>query len=114
MSDWVLGTFLGLLSIAGIFGLASMKGISPRRLAWQDFAVVRIPSEAERQLLRSHVKQSLKVYLPVLAAAAIVGTYMLVEGSAFGVTVLLCFGTPPLLAIVRAIRVMRFLNETGH
>jgi hypothetical protein len=113
MSDWVLAAFLGVLGVAGIFGLASMKGISPRRLAWQDLSRVRVPSADERALLRSHVKQSLRVYLPVLAAAVIVGGYMIVIGSPFGLTVLLCFGTPPLLAIVRAVRVMRFLDETA-
>ena len=49
----------------------------------------------------------------VLASLAVlVGGFMVLDDTPLGLTVLICFGTPPLLAIVRAVRVMRFLNET--
>src|SRR5687767_1978847 len=63
--------------------------------------------------LRTAIKASLKIYLPVLAGAVIVGAYMIAEGSPFGVTVILCFGAPPILAVIRAVRVLRYLDETA-
>ena len=113
MSDWVLAALLGLLGIAGMFGLAALSGYTPRRLAWQDLSRVRRPDAIERDLLRTAIKASLKIYLPVLAGALIVGAYMIAEGSPFGVTVILCFGAPPVLAVIRAVRVLRYLNETA-
>jgi len=112
MSDWFLAGFLGVLGVGCLFFLAAMKGISPRRLAWQDLSVVRRPSAEERVVLKSHVRQSLTIYGPVLVGAIIVGGLLMAGGSPFGLTILICFGVPPLLAFVRAVRVMRFLNET--
>ena len=94
-----------------MFFFASMKGISPRRLVWQDLTRVRKPDEEERAVLRSYVKKSLTIYVPVLIAAIVVSALMIAEGMPFGLAVLICFGTPPLLALVRAVRVLRFLNQ---
>jgi hypothetical protein len=101
------------MGVAAMFGLAFMYGYTPRRLAWQDLSRVRRPDASERIVLRSHVRRSLTIYLPILVAAGVVGLLMIEDGSAFGLTVLICFGTPPLLAIVRAIRVLRYLDQTA-
>ena len=39
-----------------------------------------------------------------------IGGAMIADGVPFGLTILICLGTPPLLAIVRAVRVLRFLG----
>ena len=112
MNDWILAALVGCFGVGLVFFFASMKGISPRRLAWQDLSRVRRPSEEERVTLRSYVKKSLTIYVPVFIAALVVSGLMIADGMPFGLAVLICFGTPPLLALIRAFRVLRFLNET--
>jgi hypothetical protein len=111
LAEWIAAAFVGTAGVLAMFGLAWMRGVSPRRLAWQDLSLVRKPDQAEREVLRSHIKSSLKIYLPILAGAVIVGGLMLADGMPFGLAVLICFGVPPLLALVRAARVLRFLRE---
>ncbi|MGE0056480.1 MAG: hypothetical protein AB7P33_07560 [Dehalococcoidia bacterium] len=113
MSDWIIAAIIGLGGVAALFGIASMYGYTPRRLAWQDLSRVERPNDYEREMLRFHIKKSMKVYLPILLGAVVVGGVMIADGTPFGVTVLICFGTPPLLAIVRAVRVLRFLGDTA-
>ncbi len=111
MDSWLLAALVGFMGVGLVFWFASMKGISPRRLAWQDFSQVRRPSDEERVVLRSYVKKSLTIYLPVLAGAVIVSALMIADGMPFGLAVLIGFGTPPVLAVIRAVRVLRFLSE---
>src|SRR5215212_1544840 len=113
MDNWLLATFLGLAGVAGMFGLAGLRSYTPRRLAWQDLSRVRKPSREEREMLRTHIKSSMKIYLPILLGAIVLGGFMVADGSPFGLTVAIVFGAPPLLAIVRAIRVLRYLDETA-
>ena len=112
MSHWVIAAIIGFGGVAALFGIAWMYGYQPRRLAWQDLSRVEKPNEAEREVLRFHLKRSLRVYLPLLLFAVLVGGFMVLDDTPLGLTVLICFATPPLLAIVRAVRVLRFLNET--
>jgi hypothetical protein len=110
MSDWVIAAIIGIGGVASLFGIAWKYGYSPRRLAWQDLSSVEKPNEIEREVLRFHIKKSLKVYLPILLATVAIGGAMIADGVPFGLTILICLGTPPLLAIVRAVRVLRFLG----
>jgi hypothetical protein len=112
MSDWIGAALLGACGVGLVFLLASLKGISPRRLAWQDLSRVRKPDADERHILRGHVRRSLTIYVPVLIGAVVVSGLMIADGMPLGLAVLICFGVPPSLALVRAVRVLRFLDET--
>jgi hypothetical protein len=111
MSHWIIAAIIGFGGIGALFGIAWMYGYPPRRLAWQDLSKVEKPNEVEREVLAFHLKRSLKVYLPLLLFAVLVGGFMILDDTPFGLTILICFGTPPLLAIMRAVRVLRFLRE---
>lgn len=110
MSDWIIAAIIGIGGVGLMFGFAWMYGYTPRRLAWQDLSLVPRPNDVEREAIRFRIRQSLKVYLPILLGAVVVGGFMVIDNTPFGLTVLICFGTPPLLAIVRALRVLRFLG----
>lgn len=112
MNEWVAAAFIGVSAVVLTFGFAWMRGVSPRRLVWQDLSRVRVPNGAERDLVRSHVAKSLRIYGPVLIGALLLSGYLIaVQGEPLGLAVLICFGVPALLAVVRAVRVMRFLNS---
>lgn len=113
MGGWLGAAFLGLLGVAAIYGFAALSGYTPRRLIWQDFSRVPIPSDAEREIIHANVTKSFKVYGPVLIAALAVSGWLIIDGKPLGLAVLLCFGTPPLLAMVRSVRVLLFLRQTA-
>lgn len=111
MNDWVLAAVIGGVAVAAIFGFAWLRGASPRRLVWQDFSRVRIPNEDERWLLDTNVRTSLKIYVPALIGAIALGGLLIGSGQPIGLAILIAFGIPPLLAMVRALRVRRFLKS---
>lgn len=111
--DWIGAAALGLLGVVAIYGFAGLSGYPPRRLIWQDLSRVPIPTDAEREVIQANVQKSFRVYLPVLVATLAVAGWLIADGNPLGMAVLVCFATPPLLALVRSIRVMRFLRQTA-
>jgi len=113
MNGWLLAAVLGFGAVGAILGFAWLRGVSPRRLIWQDFSRVRIPAGDELVAVRANVKTSLVIYLPLLAMALLLGGLLMLGGSPLGLAVLIGFGVPALLAVIRAVRVMRFLSSLG-
>jgi hypothetical protein len=111
MVDWILAALIGIGGVVALFGVAWRYGYTPRRLAWQDLSGVEKPNEVQSEVLGFHIRRSLKVYVPILLGAIVVGGFMIYDNTPFGLTVLICFGTPPLLAIVRAVRMLRFIRS---
>ena len=108
--SWVIAGLAGVLGVAALFGLAWLRGISPRRLVWPDLARVRPPDADEREILLSNIQTSLRLYLPMLLAALGLGGLLVIGGEPMGLTLLICFGVPPVLAVVRTLRVLRYLK----
>lgn len=111
MSSWIGAALAGALAVGALLGLAWMRGISPRRLVWQDLTNVRPPSPVEQEFIRNQVRRSLVLYLPLLLGAILFGGLLAFNGDPLGLAVMVAFGIPPVLALVRGVRVLRYLSR---